>query len=254
MRKLDWIKNALDWIIRLQGAYTILATILAGGLGTILRAVLRYYTTLPELWVTPIWMFFAALVLVALFLWGSKLSTFVNYPDFEFSLNTIIWIYNAKEDKTVFYIGSRLLNRGAPSIAQNWTAKYLVGSGAETMKGFYLSEPSVLTVGKERLTIENNDLLSVKTAENAVQRGGAVYGRLVFALPGDRDLQVKSLQFKIEVKVQDYTLREYTALYTPSSEPTAGLLRHPFEKGEFIKVPEAAVEATPVADCDKEVR
>jgi len=248
VRKLEWFKNSLDWVIRLQGAYTILATILAGGAGTLLRALLRYYTKVPALWATPIWLAFAAAVLAVLFAWGGRLGTFVNYPEFELELNTIIWIYNPKEERTIFYIGSRLLNRGAPSIALGWTAEYVLGDEKEEMKGFYLTEPSILTVGAERLTVENKDLLTVKTAEKAVERGGAIYGRLVFALPGDRNDQVKTLQFRIKVTVEDYTRRKCTGIYVPSSKPMASLLRHPFEKGEFIKEPEAAAEIAPAAE------
>lgn len=242
MRRFGWIKDILDWIIRLQGAYSILATIIAGALGTVARAVLTYYTRVPSLWVTPIWLFIAAVTLAVFSILGSKLGSFVNYPDFQLLLNTIIWSYDPERDLTRFYLGARLLNRGAPSIALSWSAMYFLGETKEEMKYFYLVDPSVLAVGGERLTVANEDLLNVKTAEKAVERGGAVYGRLLFTLPGNRDAQIKALQFKIEVKVEDYTSCVSTAVYVPSSEPVPYLIRHPFEKSEFVPAPEKAIE------------
>lgn len=240
MRKIEWIKGVLDWIIRLQGAYTILATILAGSIGVALRAVLSAFTKLPEVWITPIWMFFFAVVLGGFFVWGSKLGSFVNYPDFDLGISTMIWLYDAPNDLTRFYLGARLVNRGAPSITQYWTATYSAGGSVEEMKGYYLVGPAAVIVGHERLTMNNEDLLNVKTAETAVERGGASHGRLLFTLQGNRDTQVSGLQFRIQIKMQDYTARNYTALYIPSARPTPGLLRHPLERGEFINPTEHA--------------
>ena len=248
MQKFGWVKDSLDWVIRLQGAYTILAALVAGGLGTLVRAALRYFTNLPALWITPIWLFAAAILLLILVVWGSKLGTFVNYPDFDLQITALLWTYTPDPEpgKTNFYLGARLLNRGAPSISQSWSAKYIIGETAEEMTGYYLVGPSVLNVGTERLTIANEDLLNVKTSEKAVERGGAIYGRLLFTLPGNRDAQIKALQMRIEVTVQDYTSRKYTAVYLPSPKPSLRLLRHPLEKGEFIQVPEAEAKTTPI--------
>jgi hypothetical protein len=254
MRKLEWLKNTIDWIIRLQGAYAILAAIVAGGIGTVVRAILSYQTRVPGPWITPIWVFSAAIALGALLILGSRLGSPGNYPAFELFVASLIWIYDDKKDWTVFYIASRLVNRGAPSITQGWSATYTVGPTVEPMTGYYLVGPAVLTVGAERLTIENEDLLSVKSAEKAVERGGAVHGRLVFTLPGNRDAQIKALQCKIEVKVQDYTSREYSTVYIPSSKPTPTLLRHPFERGEFIKPEEATVEAPALPSGEGELQ
>lgn len=180
---------------------------------------------------------------MVLFVWGGRLGTFVNYPDFELGLSAILWTYNEEKDRTNIFIAARLVNRGAPSVTQAWSARYFAGPSEEDMKGYYLVGPWVITLeGKERLTLENTDLLNVKTAEKAVERGGAVHGRLFFVLQGKRDDQLKSLQFKIVVKVH-YTRREYSAVYRSSSTPRTELLRHPFEKGEFIKGPDTPESA-----------
>jgi|GEM_PF-4167544 len=232
------IKEILDWVIRLQGAYAILATLLAGGMGTALRAVLRSYTSLEPIWITPIWVAFTTAILALMLFAGSKLGNFIHFPEFELGISGIVWTYEEVPDRTLVFFGTRLLNRGAPSISQNWSAKYVAGASEEMMTGFYLVDPYILTLGKERLTVENSDLLNVKTAEKALERGCAGYGRLLFVLPGDRRTQLKSIQFRIEVKTQDYTGREYVSEYLPSSTHLTSLMRHPFEKGEFIKAPE----------------
>ncbi|MBB6143456.1 hypothetical protein HNQ77_001400 [Silvibacterium bohemicum] len=252
MLKIQRLKDAIDWVIRLQGAYAIFAAIVAGGAGTAVRAILNYHTHLPALWITPIWLLSAALVLLTLLFLASGIWRNGENPAFDFVISTIIWIYNAEKDMTVFYIGARILNRGGPSITLSWSATYKLGPTSEPMKPFYLVGPTVLTIGEERLTIENDDLLNVKTSEKAIERGGAVYGRLVFAVPGNRDAQIKSLQHQIEVCVHDYLSIPYTAIYVPSSVPSVGLIRHPHEKGEFIKKQEVEGENAKLLTTSKE--
>jgi len=235
MPKFKGTQDFLDWIIRLQGAYAILATILAGSFGTGVRAVLHYHTHIPSFWVTPIWLLSVALVLVLLLISAKQRWISEDHPDFDFQVSSIIWLYNAGKDYTVFYVGARIMNKGAPSITQDWSANYIVGTTSEPMKPYYLVGPTVLTLGEEQLTIENNDLLSVKTSEKAIERGGAVHGRLVFTVPGNRDAQIKSLQHRIEVCVHDFLSNPYTSVYIPSAVPASNLIRHPHENARFIK-------------------
>jgi hypothetical protein len=226
------IKNTLDWIIRLQGAYTILATIVASSFGTAVRAFLSYKTHLPVLWVTPIWLFSAAVVLVLLLLLARK---GLDRPAFVFNLDDTIWSYDEAKEITIFFVGARVLNLGAPSITQNWTAAYKVGSAVEPMKPFYLVGAYVLTVAAEQITFENEDLLNVKTAEVLVPKGAAVYGRLLFTLSGNREGQIKALQHRIEISFQDFLSTSYSASYVPSPTPLTSIARHPHEKTQFLK-------------------
>jgi hypothetical protein len=244
MAKFQRLSGTLDWIIRLQGAYTILATILAGGVGTAVRAILSYYTQVPPLWVTPIWISSAAVALTLLLLLARR---DLDRPNFVFYLGDLIWKFDGEKDRTVFFLGARILNMGGSSITQLWTATYSVGGSSETMKSFYLVGPYVLVIGEEQITFENEDLLNVKTAETVVEKGRAVHGRLLFTVPGNRRDQVNALQHRIEVHFQDYLSNSYSASYTPSSAPLPSLTRHPFEKSQFVKKQEPESPAPPPA-------
>lgn len=251
MPKFQKVKDTLDWIIRLQGAYLILATILAGSIGTGVRAALSYSTKIPLLWVTPIWMCSAAVVLVLLLLLARGV---LDRPTFVFNLDNIIWKYDEAKDRTIFFLGARVLSVGAPSITQNWTASYIIGSTVEVMKPFYIVGSYVLILGEEEITFENEDLLNVKTAETAVEKGRAVYGRLLFTIPGNRDAQVKALQHRIEVSFQDYLLNTYSASYVPSPTPLPFLTRHPYEKTRFLEKKDPNPLAPALDPIDKEAK
>lgn len=231
MSKFQKVKDTLDWIIRLQGAYIILSATLAGSIGTGVKAALSYSTKIPSLWITPIWMCTAAAVFVILLLLARGV---LDRPAFVFHLDNIIWKYDEAKDRTIFFVGARVLSVGAPSITQNWTANYSVGSTVEAMKPFYIVGSYILTFGNEEITFENEDLLNVKTAETAVEKGRAVYGRLLFTVPGNRDAQIKALQHRIEVSFHDYLSNTYSASWVPSPTPLSFLTRHPYEKTRFL--------------------
>jgi hypothetical protein len=155
-------------------------------------------------------------------------------PAFVFHLDNIIWKYDEAKDITIFFLGARVLSVGAPSITQSWTAVYTVGATVETMKPFYIVGSYVLTLGDEQIIIENEDLLNVKTAEAVVEKGRAVYGRLLFTVPGNRVAQINALQYRIEVSFDDYLSKSYSATYIPSPTPLSSLTRHPYEKTRFL--------------------
>lgn len=241
MPRFKKLGNILDWLIRIQGAYAILAAILASGFGTAVKAILRYHTSLPTLWVTPIWLFATAIVLlfllsIANYLLGDKkVGGSLESPNFVFELANLIWIYDSVRDMTLFFHGARILSKGSLSITQAWSATYSIGTSSEPMKPFYLATPYVLPIGDEQLTIENGDLLNVKTAENGIERGTAVHGRLLFGLSGNRDAQIKSLRYQIKICFQDYASNTYTSEYVPSPEHIPYLMRFPQERANFIQ-------------------
>jgi hypothetical protein len=147
----------------------------------------------------------------------------------------MIWIFDAEKNQTLFFPIARILNRGHPSVTTNWKAAYKISGHHEAMKPLWLRGSYTLDVGEESLTIENQDLLNAKTAENPVPRGGVASGRLLFVLPGDRSAQIKALQHTIEYSCEDYLGTVYSATYKPSSEPLTVLLTLPHEKGAFKK-------------------
>jgi hypothetical protein len=59
--------EVVDWAIRL---HFVVTTLIAFGVGTAVRAVLRTYTHVPSLWITPLWLFSAAATMaIGMFLW-----------------------------------------------------------------------------------------------------------------------------------------------------------------------------------------
>jgi hypothetical protein len=164
-------------------------------------------------------------------------------PEFQFQIGTMLWTFDAKSDKTLFFPIARILNRGHPSVVANWNAVYKISGQPETMVSLWLRGPYRITMGEEILTIENSDLLAAKTAESPIPRGGIASGRLLFALPGDRSAQIKSLQHTLDFSCEDYLGNSYKATYRPSSEPVTFLLTLPHEKAEFKKQPLVSLTA-----------
>jgi hypothetical protein len=158
-------------------------------------------------------------------------------PDFEFELGASIWRYDDSYDLTLFFPIASILNRGHASITTGWSAIYAIGEARETMKAFYLRSPYHLVIGGEELIVTNEELLNVRTAETAIERGRVANGRLLWTLPGNRSRQIESLQFSIKVTCQDYHSNIYSAVYTPSSEPLSALVTHAHEKARKLGPP-----------------
>jgi hypothetical protein len=151
-------------------------------------------------------------------------------PQFDFLVGTMLWKYDETKDTSLFFPLARILNRGHSSITTNWVATYIVSGTAERMTALWLRGEYKIQVGNEELTLENGDLLSAKTAEKPIERGGVASGRLLFTLHGDRTQQIQSLQYTMEFSCEDYQGNKYTAIYRPSPEPVSQLLTLPHER------------------------
>lgn len=163
-------------------------------------------------------------------------------PSFQFEVGATIWIYNAEADLTMFFTLASILNKGHRSVTLGWQAIYKIGESAEPMTSFYLRGPQVVNLGAEQITFQNDDLLNVKTAEVAIERGCVTNGRLLFTVKGDRRAELKTLQYKVEFTCRDYQGTPYTAVYTPSSVPVSTLLTHAHEKASLIIAQKALIE------------
>jgi hypothetical protein len=158
-------------------------------------------------------------------------------PDFEFIVGTILWRYDPQAKISVFFALASILNKGHRSIARNWKAEYRLGSSTEQMESFFLREPYTIPVGDEQITFENGDLLNVRVAQSAIERGDVAEGRLLFTLPGDRTHQVAGLQYSIRYSCEDYQGKIYWTNYTPSPKPVPRLLTFAHEKAKRISTP-----------------
>jgi len=150
-------------------------------------------------------------------------------PQFEFELGPTIWVYDTALDKTIFFTLGSILNKGHASVTQSWSATYRLGPCSEAMVSFFLRPSYTVTIGHEVLTLTTPDLLNAKTAENMIQRGQRVNGRLLFTLPGDRRSQIASTTFEIEIKCHDFLGVAYTAKFHPATEPLTALVTHAHE-------------------------
>ncbi len=161
----------------------------------------------------------------------------ISRPNFEFNTGTTLWRYDRELNLTVFFIMAVILNKGHRSIARNWRATYKIGSAAEQMTSFFLRTPYVIPVGDEQITFENDDLLNVRAAKNAIERGDQVEGRLLFTLVGDRTSQVTGMQFSILYSCEDYEGKTYSSVYSPSPEPVPKLMTLAHEKARKLPTP-----------------
>jgi hypothetical protein len=148
-----------------------------------------------------------------------------------------LWRYDRAIDKTVFFLLCKLINQGHPSIVTGFSAVYHVGNGREAMISFHLTEPYVLSIGYEVITISSEDLLNNKTSENQVPRGGSVFGRLLFALEGDRTSQIRSAGFRIDIDGFDYLGTKFSATFSPDTKPLQQLIFHEKEKVQKLTPP-----------------
>jgi hypothetical protein len=155
-------------------------------------------------------------------------------PKFLFGLGALVWIYDARLDKTLFFLPGEIINQGEPSVTVGWSATATIGATTENMQMFHLLAPYVLNVGSESITITRDDLLNVKTLSTPIQRGGHCGGRLLVTLPGHRSAQVAALQIRMDVTCHDYLFTPYTAAYVPSPIPSGTLQFLPTENVQQI--------------------
>jgi hypothetical protein len=155
-------------------------------------------------------------------------------PRLVLSLGNLVWQHRTEDDLTVFFILASLINKGEPSVAWNWKAKYRVGDSVESGELYNITGSYALNVGDTKITFINDDLLNLKALETPIQKGQFVGGRIFFAVPGDRTEQIKSIQHTIEIECQDYLGNISTAKYQPSPLPPKALLGHYKEKREPI--------------------
>ena len=166
-------------------------------------------------------------------------------PHFDFLVGTLLWKYDETQDRTLFFPIARILNRGHSSITTNWDATYNISGTTEKMIPLWLRGEYRIRIGNEELTLENGDLLSAKTAENSIERGGVASGRLLFTLRGNRTQQLQSLQYTIEFTCADYQGTKYAAIYRPSPEPVTELITFAHERA-VIRQSETSTGSKPL--------
>ena len=155
-------------------------------------------------------------------------------PQFALGLGDIVWLYRDDRDLTVFFILANIINSGQPSVALNWKGRYRLGNSVEDMQIFTIHGTYDVTVGHDRISLTNDNLLNVKALEIPIGKGQFLGGRLLLTVKGDRTAQVKALQHRIEVECTDYLGNKSTAVYIPDPRPSETLSIHYSEKVERV--------------------
>jgi hypothetical protein len=157
-------------------------------------------------------------------------------PQFELTTGDTIWQYRVTEGLTAIYVSAGLLNRGEPSVALGWSARYLLNGASEEMELFNIATPHVIQVDDQQVTFTNDNLINVKTLERPLLKGQWVGGRVLCTVRGDRTAQIMAAQFRIEISCADYTGKLYKATYTPSPTPPRTLRLHYSEQLQPARV------------------
>jgi len=243
-------------MINLKTVWGVLITGVAimSGVLSIVREVLHFVdpAKFPERSIFFASVRVAFLVAVGVLWWQEKRARIVaetlldrSKPHFELSLGQHIWQYRQDLDLTCFYFLTGLLNRGEPSVALSWNARYILNRHPEPMEIFQIASPHTIAIDDRVVTFTNENLLNVKTLERPVLKGQWIGGRMLLTLPGNRSLQLQAAQFKVELSCSDYAGTTYSAEYVPSGAPARTLLTHFAEHvqprdGELPPAPDAA--------------
>ena len=158
-------------------------------------------------------------------------------------LSMNLWRYDPALDKTLCFLLCKVINQGHSSVIGGIQGSYSLGTSSEQMTSYHLITPYLLSVGNERLTVANDDLLIAKTTEQQIVRGGAVTGRILMTLDGDRTAQLDAAQYQIDIKCFDYLGNPFAAVYRPTAAKTPHIIFHAAEKVEMIPEPAALPNA-----------
>lgn len=144
----------------------------------------------------------------------------------EIGIESLLYQFDSSIDSTVFVASIFLVNTGAPTIAQTWRGRFLVGNSGEDMQGFFIIDKYEFKIGKDTLTLENKHLIQSHVLTRQIATGDARAGRIIFSVKGNRLAQINSLQFKIEITCQDYLGKVATGLFTPDPKPSFAARNH----------------------------
>jgi hypothetical protein len=151
-------------------------------------------------------------------------------PHLNLNIESAIWIYDKENNQTVFVLASYLVNKGEPTIAMSWGAKYQFGDKVENMTGFYLRDIYQITIGNDQLTLTNDNLLPPQVITNRLERGEGKLGRLLFTVPNNRLDEIATKKWDIKVQCFDFEGTPCLAVYRPTETPLPNTLMFPGEK------------------------
>lgn len=159
-------------------------------------------------------------------------------PELMLNIESTLWIFDKERDITVFVLSAYLLNRGEPSVAMSWNARYQIGDVVEDMTGFYLHDDGYrITIGDQELTLTNENLLMPQVLTRRLERGEGKLGRIIFSIPGNRAEQIATNQFTITVGCFDFQGTPCSAAYKPSGVPLPAVMMFPGEKLVSLRTP-----------------
>jgi len=129
-------------------------------------------------------------------------------PNFKLDLISILTNYDPNSNVTTACFAAMLVNRGSPSVAVGWTARYQ--SQSIDMTVGYVSPPGDSLewgpIEGQKLVMRRLDMLPARTML-AIERGHSRHGRVLFEFPGDRRAEIFSGGAQILVGCYDVTQR-----------------------------------------------
>jgi hypothetical protein len=141
-------------------------------------------------------------------------------PDFKLTLGPVLTSYNPNMDITTICMSVVLLNRGAPSIASGWKARYQSPQIDITIGYFLLPSEEFdwpLSNG-QYLVLKRRELIAAKTL-TAIEKGHCAYGRILFEFQGDRRAELANGIGRIWLGCYDYTERLTQEIFQGYSTP-----------------------------------
>lgn len=129
-------------------------------------------------------------------------------PDFKLTLYDVLTSYNPTMDLTTICMSGVLTNRGAPSVATGWRARYqspqidtsIGHSNLPTEEYDWTLSDGNIVVLKRR------ELLPAKTLK-VISKGESAHGRIIFEFQGDRRHELNNGTAQIWLGCYDFTGR-----------------------------------------------
>jgi hypothetical protein len=155
-------------------------------------------------------------------------------PQLKIELGMVVHTYEQQNDRTIFILSGNIINAGAPTIVPSWIATYTVDGKSEPMNGLYFIDSYSIIIGREKLTLINDNLLSAQVIAKQITRGDGKVGRLVFTVPGNRIQDIEGNKFRILVECFDYLGKKSSAIFAPDGNASPKIHFFPGEKLEIL--------------------
>jgi hypothetical protein len=142
-----------------------------------------------------------------------------NQPQFVLKLGQGFALLDLESNKTIIFIQTELINRGADSVAINWAAHYKSTTIDKDIGVIIFPEDYIEVsprLGKLNYIVKREDLIIYKTT-TAIKRGNMVAGPILLSIEGDKSIEISG-DATITISTEDYLGRKYQARFKGSGQ------------------------------------